>query len=124
MKRLLLALIMLPALSALASPIPSYVEKTLKTFQYDNYVLRNGILVLSITKPEVNNETAFRFFSSICDTIFLHPWDEKTITSMRIWNSRQDQGFEFKGGGKECKQVGQLNSDETKAFIEARIIKL
>ncbi|WP_123809968.1 hypothetical protein [Pantoea vagans] len=59
MKKLLLAIsVLLTAFSAVASPIPDYVEKTLKTYQYDNYSLRNGVLTLSLRKPVINKETA------------------------------------------------------------------
>jgi len=125
MKKLLLAIsVLLTAFSAVASPIPDYVEKTLKTYQYDNYSLRNGVLTLSLRKPVINKETAYFFFSGICNTIFVHPWDENIITSMRIWNSKQDQGFEFDGGGKECKQIGPFNADKSKTFIDSRISEL
>ena len=82
------------------------------------------MLTLSLRKPVVNEETAYFFFSGICNTIFVHPWDEKAITSMRIWNSRQDQGFEFNGGGKECKQIGPFNPDKSRAFIESQTSEL
>ncbi|WP_239953801.1 hypothetical protein [Pantoea sp. Z09] len=124
MKKFLLALSMLPALTAVAAPIPEQVEKTLKTYQYDNYVLRNGVLSLTLRKSTVNKDSAYFFFSGICNTIFVHPWDEKLITSMRILNSTQDQGFEFSGGGKECKQAGALGFDESKKFIESRTSEL
>lgn len=124
MNRLLLSLLFFPALNSIAAPIPDYVEKTLKTFQYDNYVLKNGTLTLTLTKPVINEDSAYFFFSGICNTIFVHPWDEKIITSMRILNSKQDQGFVFDGGGKECKQTGQLNFEDSKKFIESRISKL
>lgn len=124
MKKTAFALTLLASLSALAEEVPKPVQEVINVYQHSSSSLENGVLLMTITKPTVNEEIATSFFRGICDTQYVgKSWQPSLIKKVVVLNSSQDQEVVMNGGGAECKKLAPMNMNESEVYIKSLIQK-
>ena len=118
MKKSLLMLLLLTTGNAFADKIPTSIENVIAIFDTRTHSLENGELTVRYGRPEVTEEMAQSFLDSICTDFFMNKWKPETIKKITLVNITRDQGYKINAGGAECKNVGFMNSDKTKVYIE------
>ncbi|SWW41606.1 hypothetical protein [Klebsiella pneumoniae] len=118
MKKSLLMLLLLTTGNAFADKIPTSIENVIAIFDTRTHSLENGELTVRYGRPEVTEEMAHSFLDSICTDFFMNKWKPETIKKITLVNITRDQGYKINVGGAECKNVGFMNSDKTKIYIE------
>lgn len=137
MNKITLALFTLSLSSLSVAAIPKPVIEQLKTFQTVHYGEANSDLNIYMKKTVVSEELATFVLSSICrsqyklapgqeafsdDPKLADVWAEDKYKSINIVNDL-GVGFSLPGGGRNCKTLGKMNSEESKNFFSTHLTK-
>jgi len=113
------------AFSVHATELPAGLQKSLKPLAIVSTTIEDGVLKINMRKPVVRQDV-YRF---VVKTAACYPlwsdarkgWGSAPITSIEVRNDIGTQGFAFRGGRKECAELGRsANSDAEDQYIEAR----
>lgn len=113
------------ALSAHAVELPPELQKSLKAYQISSAAIEQGTLRITTSRSTVTPE----MYSNIvligaCSRLWFDArrgWGAATINSIEVRNAIGAQGYSFRGGRKECAELGNLSGGEVavRKYVDA-----
>ncbi|WGS42144.1 hypothetical protein LFL97_00955 [Burkholderia sp. JSH-S8] len=112
--------------NAQAGQLPADLQKSLKSFSIASAAIDGGVLKVNVKRPTVTRD----IYSSIISMGACLPlwnnartgWGAASIKSIEVRNAIGAQGFAFRGGRKECDELGKVSGGDSamKQYIDAR----
>ena len=114
------------AFTAHAEPLPASLQRSLAPYSIKSAVIDGGALKISVNRPTVTRDIYWSIVSmGACSPIWSDArkgWGATKITSVEVRNAIGAQGFAFRGGRKECVEMGNVSGGgaEARKYVEAR----
>ena len=113
------------AFNAHGEPLPASLQRSLAPYSIKSAAIESGALKITVNRPTVTRD----IYSSIVSMGACSPlwsdarkgWGASTITSVEVRNAIGAQGFAFRGGRKECAELGQVSGGgaEVRKYVDA-----
>jgi hypothetical protein len=114
------------AFNAHAGELPPALKKSLKPYSISSAAIEGGVLKITTSRPTVTST----MYSSIvlmgaCSPLWSDArkaWGSATINSVEVRNASGAQGYSFRGGRKECVELGNVSGgdSEVRKYVDAR----
>lgn len=108
-----------------AVELPPELQKSLKAYQISSAVIERDALKITTSRSTVTRE----MYSNIvligaCSRLWSDArkgWGAATINSIEVRNAIGAQGYSFRGGRKECAELGKLSGGEVEVrkYVDA-----
>jgi hypothetical protein len=113
-------------LNAQAGELPPALQKSLKPYSISSAAIEHGALRITMNRPTVTRA----MYSSVvlmgaCSPLWSDArkaWGAVTISSIEVRNASGAQGYSFRGGRKECVELGDVSGgdSEVRKYVDAR----
>ncbi|HDR9359257.1 TPA: hypothetical protein QDB44_005183 [Burkholderia vietnamiensis] len=113
------------AFNAHAGELPPALQKSLKPYSISSAAIERGALRITMGRPTVTRE----MYSNIvligaCSPLWgdgRKAWGSATVNSIEVRNANGAQGYSFRGGRKECAELGGVSGGdaEVRKYVDA-----
>ncbi|MFM0302924.1 hypothetical protein PQQ99_22680 [Paraburkholderia sediminicola] len=113
------------ALNAHADQLPASLQKSLKPYSISDASIEGGALKVTMKRPTVTHTMFYNIVSrGACSPLWDNgkAWGAASITRVEVRNATGAQGFAFRGGRKECAELGNVSGGDAEAhkYVDAR----